>query len=124
MPYLPIKEGFANVTFNAHQLHPVMLGVKARGLHVQVEAELKALEARPGTAEVLVVGTGYAGIELATTVAERLGSRGQVRMVTAGRCPLPHPQAMRSARRPGRGAWGPTPHLLFNRRMDFPLFHR
>lgn len=52
---------------------------------VQADSELKALEARPGTAEVLVVGTGYAGIELATTVAERLGSRGHVRMITAGR---------------------------------------
>ena len=44
-----------------------------------------------GTAEVLVVGTGYAGIELATTVAERLGSKGQVRMVTAGDCCCPVP---------------------------------
>lgn len=51
---------------------------------MQVDRELKALEARVGTAEVLVVGTGYAGIELATTVAERLGAKGQVRMVTAG----------------------------------------
>lgn len=54
---------------------------------MQVEAELTALEARPGTAEVVVVGTGYAGMELATTVAERLGSQGQVRMVTAGKPP-------------------------------------
>lgn len=64
----------------------------SKGVHrddgsVQVEAELKALEARPGTAEVVVVGTGYAGMELATTVAERLGSKGQVRMVTAGKPP-------------------------------------
>ena len=62
--------------------------ISERAANVQVEGELRALEARPGTAEVLVVGTGYAGIELATTVAERLGSKGQVRMVTAGRCPL------------------------------------
>ena len=75
---------------------------------MQVEAELRALEARPGTAEVLVVGTGYAGIELATTVAERLGSRGQVRMVTAGRCPLPHPQGLRPARKPEPGVLLPT----------------
>ena len=55
---------------------------------LQVETELSLLETRAGTAEVLVVGTGYAGIELATTVAERLGSKGQVRMVTAGKQPL------------------------------------
>ena len=79
-------------------------------LTVQVEAELRALEARPGTAEVLVVGTGYAGIELATTVAERLGSKGQVRMVTAGRRPLPHPKPVLSFQDVGQ--WGLRRHHL------------
>ncbi|CAK0735911.1 hypothetical protein CVIRNUC_000660 [Coccomyxa viridis] len=67
---------------------------------MKVESQLEALEVRTGTAEVLVVGTGYAGIELATTVAERLGSKGQVRMVTAGKqilegCPPGQQEAAR-----------------------------
>ena len=43
----------------------------------------------PGVpADVVVVGAGYAGVELASTVAERLGSRAAVQLVSAG----PHTQ--------------------------------
>lgn len=73
--------------------HVWQVSKHAADTHLQVETELSLLEARAGTAEVLVVGSGYAGIELATTVAERLGSKGQVRMVTAGEPPLPQCQA-------------------------------
>ena len=35
-------------------------------------------------AGVVVVGAGYAGVELASTVAERLGRRAAVQLVSAG----------------------------------------
>ena len=46
------------------------------------------LELRPGVADVVVVGGGYCGIELATTVAERMRCRARVQLVTGGtHCP-------------------------------------
>lgn len=47
---------------------------------------VEELEARPSDlpADVMVVGAGYAGVELASTVAERLGSRAAVQLVSAG----------------------------------------
>ena len=38
-------------------------------------------------ADVVVVGAGYAGVELASTVAERLGTRAAVQLVSAGQYP-------------------------------------
>ena len=43
-----------------------------------------ALQAKPGQGCVVVVGAGYAGIELATTLAERLDRSAHVRVVDAG----------------------------------------
>jgi len=45
----------------------------------EIEAQASALPAG-----VVVVGAGYAGVELASTVAERLGSRAAVQLVSAG----------------------------------------
>ena len=49
-------------------------------------------------AGVVVVGAGYAGVELASTVAERLGRRAAVQLVSAGQKPFAFlwsiPQAM------------------------------
>ncbi len=42
------------------------------------------LEQRPGVADVVVVGGGYCGIELATTVAERMQGSGRVQLITGG----------------------------------------
>ena len=53
-------------------------------LHLpQVVARLQALEAGGGFPEVVVVGGGYAGVELAATVAERLQGRGRIKLVTS-----------------------------------------
>ena len=52
---------------------------------MQVLHELEQLEQEPGMAEIAVVGAGYAGVELATTVAERMGQRAQVKLITAGK---------------------------------------
>ena len=52
---------------------------------------MEEIEARPaggsGPADVVVVGAGYAGVELASTVAERLGTRAAVQLVSAGSIP-------------------------------------
>lgn len=56
---------------------PVRLG--------QTERQLALLEQRPGLADVVVVGAGYAGIELATSVAERMQGRARMKVITAGR---------------------------------------
>ena len=50
-----------------------------------------------GSLSVTVVGAGYAGIELATTLAERIGPRGFVQIIHGGellyweRVPIWHP---------------------------------
>jgi hypothetical protein len=50
----------------------------------QTERQLAQLEQRAGPADVVVVGAGYAGIELATSVAERLQGRARMKVITAG----------------------------------------
>lgn len=52
----------------------------------QVLRRVEELEARSSgePAGVVVVGAGYAGVELASTVAERLGRRAAVQLVSAG----------------------------------------
>ena len=42
--------------------------------------ELRELVERPAPAEVVVVGGGYAGVELAATVAEKLAGQGRVKV--------------------------------------------
>lgn len=49
----------------------------------QVAARLDALDCQP-FAEVVVVGGGYSGVELAAVVAERLQGRGRVKLITNG----------------------------------------
>ena len=51
---------------------------------MQVLHRIEDLERRASQAEVMVVGAGYAGVELASTVAERLGFKGRVKLVSAG----------------------------------------
>ena len=53
---------------------------------MQVLHKVEELEKRASlvTAEVMVVGAGPAGVELASTVAERLGSKTHVQLVSAG----------------------------------------
>jgi len=52
----------------------------------QVVRRVEEIEARSSgePAGVVVVGAGYAGVELASTVAERLGRRAAVQLVSAG----------------------------------------
>lgn len=47
-------------------------------------ARLEATKEGPGSIRCSVVGSGYAGVELAATLAERLGSRGRVMLVGPG----------------------------------------
>ena len=58
-------------------------------LVLQALRQLEALEQQQPTSrslQVTVVGAGYAGIELATTLAERIGSRGFVQIIHGGAC--------------------------------------
>lgn len=50
----------------------------------QVDAQLRVLEQRPGVADVVVVGGGYCGVELAASMAERLQGHGRVQLITGG----------------------------------------
>ncbi len=56
----------------------------------QVRRRVEEIEAQSAVepAGVVVVGAGYAGVELASTVAERLGRRAAVQLVSAGQHPL------------------------------------
>lgn len=69
---------------------------------VQVLRRVEEIEARPAggsaPADVVVVGAGYAGVELASTVAERLGTRAAVQLVSAGSPPLLPPSLLPLAR--------------------------
>ena len=49
----------------------------------QVAARLRLVEQHVGYPEVVVVGGGYAGVELAAVVAERLQGRGRIKLVTS-----------------------------------------
>lgn len=49
----------------------------------QVAARLALLEDRVSYPEVVVVGGGYAGVELAAVVAERLQGRARIKLVTS-----------------------------------------
>ena len=50
---------------------------------LQVAARLRLVEQHVGYPEVVVVGGGYAGVELAAVVAERLQGRGRIKLVTS-----------------------------------------
>jgi hypothetical protein len=52
-------------------------------LLLQVAARLRLVEQHVGYPEVVVVGGGYAGVELAAVVAERLQGRGRIKLVTS-----------------------------------------
>lgn len=58
----------------------------------QADRQLRLLEQRPGPSNIIVVGGGYCGIELATTVAERMGGRGRLQLVTGGAVCSSHKQ--------------------------------
>lgn len=79
---------------------------------LQVLRRVEEIEARPaggsGPADVVVVGAGYAGVELASTVAERLGTRAAVQLVSAGFAPLLPPSSLPLAW-PHAGAYLPAP---------------
>ena len=53
------------------------------GLHLQVQKEVELLE-QAGSSSVVVVGSGPAGVELATTVADRLGKRANIQLISTG----------------------------------------
>jgi NADH dehydrogenase FAD-containing subunit len=57
-------------------------------LFTQVEAQLAQLERRPGAvADVVIVGAGYAGIELATSVADRMRGAARIQVISSGAAP-------------------------------------
>ena len=51
-----------------------------KGPSLLVMDELSAIKERSATAEVVVVGGGYAGVELAATLAEKLAGHGRVKV--------------------------------------------
>lgn len=56
---------------------------EAAGSSLQTQREVEMLE-QAGSSTVIVVGSGPAGVELATTVAARLGNRTNVNLVSTG----------------------------------------
>ncbi len=50
----------------------------------QVQQRLELLESQGAGPEVVIVGAGYAGIELAAVLGERLKGRGRLNIITAG----------------------------------------
>ncbi len=48
----------------------------------QLRAELDSIASRPERSHVVVIGGNYAGCELAAVVAERLGARASVEILT------------------------------------------
>ncbi len=53
-------------------------------MHLQVQREVELLE-QTGSSTVVVVGSGPAGVELATTVADRLGKRANIQLISTGK---------------------------------------
>lgn len=53
-------------------------------LPAQVISRLEVLEANVMHPEVVVVGGGYAGVEIAAVIADRLGGRARIKLLTAG----------------------------------------
>ena len=62
-------------------LHPTWQILHAR---LQLKSRLDAVAAGPTPATILIVGSGYTGVELALAVKEKLGSRGNVQLVSSG----------------------------------------
>ena len=52
-------------------------------MNLQVQREVELLE-QAGSSSVVVVGTGPAGVELATTVADRLGRTANIQLISTG----------------------------------------
>ena len=50
----------------------------------QVNRRVEALEAAGAPPDILVVGAGYAGVELAASLADRFGGAARIKIVTAG----------------------------------------
>ena len=46
---------------------------------------------RAGGSTVVVVGSGPAGVELATTVADKIGRKSNIQLISTGRIPCPSP---------------------------------
>ena len=91
--------------FSQLHIRRVMMGVQALR---QLEAlEQQRPAAASGSLRVTVVGAGYAGIELATTLAERIGSRGFVQIIHGGAVspyPFAHVPCCSSLKMAGSGS--------------------
>lgn len=53
-------------------------------MHGQVNRRVEALEAAGAPPDILVVGAGYAGVELAASLADRFCGAARIKLVTAG----------------------------------------
>ena len=59
------------------------LNLPLHAIQVRVKEALEQIEASGNpSSKIVIVGAGYAGVELATVVAERVGGRAQVQVVT------------------------------------------
>jgi NADH dehydrogenase FAD-containing subunit len=91
VPYdwLVLALGAETNTFGVPGVKENALGFSTYADAARVAARLDALDAAPSPPSVVVVGGGYAGVELAAAVAERRRGRGRVQLVTSGGDVLP-----------------------------------
>lgn len=84
--WLVLALGSSTTTFGLPGVKELALPFNDFKDAMRVLRRVEELEQRASAlpADVLVVGAGYAGVELASTVAERLGSRANVQLVSAG----------------------------------------
>ncbi|CAL8467168.1 g6704 [Coccomyxa elongata] len=82
--WLVLALGSDSVFFGIEGVRELCLPFNTYSDAMRADRQLRLLEQRPGPSNVIVVGGGYCGIELATTVAERMGGRGRLQLVTGG----------------------------------------
>ena len=74
----------------SHTQHPSKRARPVESVEAQVQQEVDVLS-RAASSTVLVVGSGPAGVELATTVADKLARRAQIQLISTGKLPHPKP---------------------------------
>ena len=81
--WLVLALGAETVTFGVPGVKEHAVPFSSYEDAARVAARLDALAAAPATPEVVIVGGGYAGVELAAAMADKLGGRGRIQLVTS-----------------------------------------
>lgn len=80
--WLVLALGAETTTFNIPGVKELALPFSTYNDAVKVMDKLTELKTRPTPVDVVIVGGGYAGVELAATVAEKLADQGRVKLIT------------------------------------------